>query len=292
MHHPVVSPGTPIVTRELAVVARPRRESVVNPVVTREAGRGPDLGSARESGGTRAALTGRLHVGTSGFAYEAWRNGFYPEGLSPRRMLRHYASVLRSVEINYTFRRLPSEAVIARWRHETPDGFRFTLKAHQRITHFKRLEGTADDVAELVLATAGLGDRLGAILFQLPPTLQYEPERLERFLGELPAGPRFAMEFRHESWSAPQVREALAAHGVALCGAETDAAALAEIPVTAEHVYLRLRRTSYTARALAAWARRIRPLLGEGHDVFCFFKHEDGGLGPAYAQALCKRLAP
>jgi uncharacterized protein YecE (DUF72 family) len=250
------------------------------------------MGSARASGGTRAALTGRLHVGTSGFAYEAWRNGFYPEGLSPRRMLRHYASVLPSVEINYTFRRLPSEAVIARWRHETPDGFRFTLKAHRRITHFKRLEGAGDDVAELVRTTAGLGDRLGAILFQLPATFHYEPGPLERFLEGLPAGPRFAIEFRHESWSAPRVREALEAHGVALCGAETDATGLAEIPVTAGHVYLRLRRTNYPARALAAWARRIRPLLAEGHDVFCYFKHEDGGLGPACAQELQKRLVP
>ena len=260
----------------------------------------PDIGpnAATRVGTTRkdvdvkaATAVGTLHVGTSGFAYEAWRNGFYPEGLSPRRMLRHYASVLRSVEINYTFRRLPSEAVVARWRAETPERFRFTLKAHQRITHFKRLEGTAPDVAELVTAAAGLGGRLGAILFQLPPTLHYEPERLERFLGELPADPRFAMEFRHESWSAPEVQEALAAHGVALCGAETEAAALAEIPVTAGHVYLRLRRGHYPPRALAAWARRIRPLLGEGHDVFCYFKHEDGALGAAYAQALRKRLS-
>lgn len=237
-----------------------------------------------------ATPVGTLHVGTSGFAYEAWRDGFYPAGLSPRRMLRHYASVLRSVEINYTFRRFPSEAVIARWGAETPDGFRFTLKAHQRITHFKRLEGVGDDVSGFVRATSGLGERLGAILFQLPPTLGYEPGRLERFLEGLPAGLRYAMELRHESWSAPEVPQALAARGVALCGADTDAEALGDIPVTAGHVYLRLRKEDYPAAALAAWAGRIRPLLADGHDVYCYFKHEDGGVGPAYAQALRNHL--
>jgi len=237
---------------------------------------------------------GTPYVGTSGFAYEEWRNDFYPEGLSPRRMLRHYASVLASVEINYTFRRLPSEAVIARWRAETPAEFRFTLKAYQRITHYKRLEGTAGDVAELVGAATGLGDRLGTILFQLPPTLKFEPTRLERFLAELPEGPgspRYALEVRHASWAVPEVAQALSARGVALCGSETEAAALADIPVTAGHVYLRLRRESYSARALAAWARRIRPLLDEGRDVFCYFKHEGGGAGAAYALGLRKRLA-
>jgi uncharacterized protein YecE (DUF72 family) len=180
--------------------------------------------------------------------------------------------------------------VVARWRRESPDGFRFTLKAHQRITHFKRLEGAAEDVAALVGAAAGLGDRLGSILFQLPPTFRHDSGRLERFLDELPPGPRYAMEFRHPSWGAPDVREALTARGVALCGVDTDAATLAEVPVTAGHVYLRLRREEYTARALGAWARRIRPLLAEGCDVFCYFKHEDGGRGPAYALALRKSV--
>jgi uncharacterized protein YecE (DUF72 family) len=237
---------------------------------------------------------GTPYVGTSGFAYEEWRNDFYPEGLSPRHMLRHYASMLPSVEINYTFRRDPSEAMIARWRAETPAGFRFTLKANQRITHYKRLAGTAADVAELVRVTAGLGDRLGTILFQLPPTLRYEPARLERFLAELPDGPngpRYALEVRHASWAVPEVAQALSARGVALCGSESETAALAEIPVTAGHVYLRLRRQDYSARALSAWARRIRPLLDESRDVFCYFKHEGGGLGAAYALALRRRLA-
>lgn len=239
-------------------------------------------------------MRGRLHVGTSGFAFEAWRGIFYPAGLPPRRMLRHYASVLPSVEVNYTFRRLPSEAVVARWRDETPDSFRFTLKAHQRITHRRRLAGTEDDVAELLAAAAPLGDRLGAVLFQLPPTLRRDGDVLEAFLAGLPTSglPRFAMEFRHPSWDDPAVDDALARHGVARCGADTDAARLGGVPLTARHAYLRLRRERYSERALGTWARRIRPLLVEGRDVFCYFKHEDGGLGPAYAQGLVRRLGP
>jgi uncharacterized protein YecE (DUF72 family) len=231
-------------------------------------------------------VAGTLHVGTSGYVFDQWKGVFYPEGLPPRRWLGYYASVLSSVEINYTFRRIPSEDVVARWRDETPPHFRFTLKAHQRITHYKRLEGTQEHVAELVKAVAPLGDRLGTILFQLPPNLKYDPGRLGRFLDELPPGPRYAMEFRHESWSVPAVGEALAAHGVAVCGADTDAATLGQIPVTAGHVYLRLRKEAYSGRAITAWRRQIRPLLAEGRDVFCYFKHEDGGKGPVWAQAL------
>jgi uncharacterized protein YecE (DUF72 family) len=237
-------------------------------------------------------VTGTCFAGTSGFAYEAWRGTFYPEGLPARRMLRHYASVLPSVEVNYTFRRIPSEAVVARWAADTPESFRFALKAHQRITHFKRLEGTAGDVAELVRVAAPLGPRLGAILFQLPPTLPFGADLLRGFLRQLPeASPegiplRYAIEFRHDSWNTPAVGELLGERGVALCGVETDAARLEAVPVTARHAYLRLRRETYSGRALLACARRIRPLLAEGRDVFCYFKHEDGGRGPVYASRL------
>ncbi|MGH2687230.1 MAG: DUF72 domain-containing protein [Actinomycetota bacterium] len=231
-------------------------------------------------------MAGTLYTGTSGYVFDQWKGVFYPEGLSPKRWLTWYASVLPSVEINYTFRRVPSEDVVARWRDQTPPHFRFTLKAHQRITHYRRLEGAGEYVDELVRAAAPLGERLGIILFQLPPNLKYEADRLAGFLRELPSGPRYAMEFRHDSWYAPEVDEALAAHGVARCGADTDAVALEAIPVTAGHVYLRFRREAYTDRSIASWRRRIRPLLAEGRDVFCYFKHEDGGKGPVWARAL------
>ncbi|HEX4865072.1 MAG TPA: DUF72 domain-containing protein [Acidimicrobiales bacterium] len=238
---------------------------------------------------------GSLYVGTSGFAYDHWREGFYPEGLPAKHMLRHYATVLPSVEINYTFRRDVSEAVVARWRDDTPADVRFTLKAHQRITHYRRL-GDTDALAAFLTATAPLGERLGTILFQLPPNFRYDRDRLQGFLSQLPhrpedsSGPRYALEVRHESWAVPEVTELLSARGVALVGSDTDAVELAGIPVTARHVYLRLRRETYSTRALAAWARRIRPLLEEGRDVFCYFKHEGGPEGPGYALDLRKRL--
>lgn len=237
---------------------------------------------------------GSLYVGTSGFAYEQWRNGFYPEGLPPRNMLRHYASLLPSVEINYTFRRDVSEAVVARWRADTPDDFRFTLKAHQRITHYRRLDGTGDLIAAFLTATAGLGERLGTVLFQLPPNFRYDRTRLEGFVSQLPdnpAGPRYALEVRHESWAVPEMTQILSERGIALCGSDTETAALTDIPVTAPHVYLRLRRETYSARALGTLARRIRPVLDEGRDVFCYFKHEGGVEGPTYALTLRKRLS-
>ncbi|MEA2590409.1 MAG: hypothetical protein QOD62_240 [Actinomycetota bacterium] len=235
---------------------------------------------------TPAAAPGTLYAGTSGFAYQEWKGPFYPADLPAKKMLSHYASVLPSVEINYTFRRLPSDAVLEGWRSQTPEGFRLTLKAPQRITHIRRLVGAAGDVDEFVRKALSLGDRLGVVLFQLPPTLVYSRELLEGFLSSLPPVVRAAMEFRHESWGDPEVAKLLEAHGVAVCAADTDAKALASIEVTAPHVYLRLRKVDYGADEIAAWGARVRALLDEGRDVYCYFKHEGGGVGPAYAKAL------
>lgn len=223
-------------------------------------------------------------VGTSGFAYGEWRGGFYPEGLPSARMLAHYSTRLPSVEINYTFRHQPTEAVLESWRSQTAGGFRVSLKAHQRITHRKRLRDVQEEVDELVRRARLLGERLGAILFQLPPTLAFEPVLVGGFLTGLPPVARYAVEPRHPSWT--EAATLLADHGVALCLADTDARPLGEVPVTAPHAYLRLRRDDYREDAIAAWAKRISGVLADGRDVYCYLKHEGGGSAPAYALAL------
>ncbi|HLF70381.1 MAG TPA: DUF72 domain-containing protein [Actinomycetota bacterium] len=235
-------------------------------------------------------MSGRLLVGTSGFAYKEWKGNFYPEGTSDRKMLNYYSSRLGTVEINYTFRRLPSESTIEGWRSQTEEGFRFTLKAHQRITHYMRLREVDEQVSEFVGRAKLLGDRLGTILFQLPPNMSYSREVLEHFLHCLPPSVRYAMEFRHASWDVAEVKDLLGAAGVALCGADTDEAALDEVPVLAPYVYLRLRKEDYSPDELTAWAGKIKPVLDEGVDVYCYFKHEGGGVGPQLALGLLGRI--
>lgn len=232
------------------------------------------------------AERGRLFVGTSGFAFKEWKGPFYPEGTPDKRMLSYYSSRLGSVEINYTFRRMPAVTTLEAWKEQSSDGFRFTLKAPQRITHFKRLMDAEEDVAEFVRRARLLGDRLGTILFQLPPNFRYEREKLETFVAALPPVARYAMEFRHESFRADEPKQVLASHAVAYCGADTDELALGEIPVTAPHVYLRLRREEYRDQDLKSWSERVVRVLEDGKDVYCYFKHEGGGVGPAYALAV------
>jgi uncharacterized protein YecE (DUF72 family) len=231
-------------------------------------------------------MDGRLFLGTSGFAYDEWRHGvFYPRGLPASGMLAHYATVFRSVEINYTFRKVPSETTIASWRAQTPPGFRFTLKANQRITHGKRLRAVGPELAAFLELAAGLGERLGPILFQTPPNLIYDQQLFEQFAGALPPGLAAAMEFRHESWR--QAWPLLAERGIARCVADTDdAVAMPEQLTWRPFGYLRLRRTAYDDADLAIWAERIHSALAAGGDVYCYFKHEDSAAGPRMAQRL------
>jgi len=233
------------------------------------------------------AVAGTLHLGTSGFAYDEWAHGvFYPEGLKQKERLTYYSSQLSSVEINYTFRRFPLEKTLATWREQAAEGFTFTLKANQRITHFKRLADTDEDVRDFLKAGQGLGDKLGCVLFQCPPSLLYDRALIESFVGYLPPGPpRFAMEFRHPSWV--EARELLLDQGVAWCVAETDDRDPKPEDLSWEPVgYLRLRKTEYTDEELTTWAERIGPALGAGADVFCYFKHEDEGASPKMAKRL------
>lgn len=227
--------------------------------------------------------SGNLFVGTSGFAYKEWKGDFYPEKTPDRQMLAFYSSQLPSVEINYTFRRLPAETTCEGWRIQAAEGFRITLKAPQRITHMKRLVDTSVEVDEFIRRGRLLGDKLGAILFQLPPNFKYERERLANFLTTLPPVCPYAMEFRHESWQDPEVHELLGSNNVAICSAETEEKALSSIPITAPHAYLRLRKEIYTDEELILWAKRLSEVREGGTDVYCYFKHEGGGVGPRYA---------
>jgi uncharacterized protein YecE (DUF72 family) len=231
-----------------------------------------------------------LYIGTSGFAYKEWKGPFYPEDLKDQDMLAFYAGRFRSVEINYTFRRSPSPKTLETWKERTPPEFRLGLKAHQRITHTLRLRDADTPVSEFLDRVKVLGDRLGPILFQCPPTLQFDRGLIESFVGYLPPTFRYAMEFRHESWAA--ARDLLAGQGVAWCVAETEETTDARDAFTAEPFgYLRLRRENYSEEELGAWAEAVGAAVSEGRDVYCYLKHEEKGAGPKYAEALSRLLA-
>jgi uncharacterized protein YecE (DUF72 family) len=235
-------------------------------------------------------MEGRFHLGTSGFSYDEWRHDvFYPEGLKKDDMLTYYSEHLSSVEINYSFRRFPTEKTLTNWRERARDGFVFTLKANQRITHFKRLADADEDVRDFLTVGRALGDRLGCVLFQCPPSLKYDRGLIESFVAYLPPPgdgvPRFAMEFRDDSWR--EARDLLRSQGVAWCVAETDDKDPSPEDLSWEPAgYLRLRKTEYSDEELAAWAKRIGPALEAGAEVFCYFKHEDEGASPKMAKRL------
>lgn len=224
----------------------------------------------------------RCHAGTSGFSYDAWKGPFYPEGLKAKDMLAFYASRLETVEINNTFYRLPRASVLEGWAAQVPETFRFVIKASQRITHQARLQGTKETVDYLWQACSALGARLGPILFQLPPNLRADVERLKRFTSELPAGLRAVFEFRHPSWEAAEVHEVLRQAQAALCLSEReDNDADPALVPTADFGYLRLRKPSYSEADLASWVERVRSQPWQ--EVFVFFKHEDEGIAPRLA---------
>ena len=223
----------------------------------------------------------RLWTGTSGFSYKEWKGSFYPDELPANRMLEYYSRRLSSVEINNTFYRLPRAEMLEKWAAQVPEDFAFVLKASRRITHMARLKDAGDPLEYLARTAVGaLGDRLGPILFQLPPYLRMDVARLRDFLAIVPEDVRAAFEFRHESWFVSDVYQALADHGAALVIADTGDG---EAPVveTASFGYARLRRPGYGEADLAEWAATLR--RPAWRDVFVFFKHEDEGAGPRMA---------
>jgi uncharacterized protein YecE (DUF72 family) len=223
-----------------------------------------------------------LRTGTSGFSYKEWKGSFYPEDLAADGMLAYYAGRLAAVEINNTFYRMPRAETLAAWRGSVPPSFRFAIKAPQRITHRARLADCQDSVDLLWQACGALGDQLGPLLFQLPPFLRLDLERLRAFLAGLPAGCRAAFEFR--------VHAALSEARAALCVADVDGADPPELVATADWGYLRLRREGYTAEELDRWGARLLR-VPRWREAFVFFKHEDGATGPRLAREFAQRFA-
>ncbi len=233
-------------------------------------------------------------AGTSGYSYKAWKGSFYPDDLADADMLRYYATRLPAVEINNTFYRMPRSSVLESWAAAVPDHFRFVIKASRRITHQHRLKDAAEPTRYLTERLQLLGDKLGAVLFQLPPNLRCDGDRLAAFLALLPARLPSAFEFRHPSWQDPAIHDLLRDAGAALCIADadgdTDGNGEPALIATTSWLYLRLRREHYPPGALRRWRARGEA-TGAEHG-FVFFKHEDAGAGPALASRFLELGSP
>ncbi len=227
-------------------------------------------------------------IGTSGFQYAEWKGPFYPEDLAASKMLPFFAERLHTTEINYTFRRIPSQKTIENWKRLTPENFRFALKAPQRITHFAKLRDCQDTLAFFCQSVAQLGDRLGPVLFQLPPSFKKDADLLASFLRELPEI-RAAFEFRHESWLDEEIYALLRASRVALCLADTETFST-PVVATAPYGYLRLRRPDYGPAEVARWSALVREQSPHWEDAFIYFKHEESGMGPKLALEMVEQL--
>jgi uncharacterized protein YecE (DUF72 family) len=247
---------------------------------------------------TAAAAAGtRIFAGTSGWAYPTWKPDFYPDRTAAKRFLEFYSRKLSSVEVNYTFRAVPTAAMLEGWLASTPDFFRFSFKAPQRVTHIKRLTNCESDVAYFVsvLEPVRQAGKLGLLLFQLPPNLQADAARLENFLS-MPAlsgtgAPSIAFEFRHPSWFSEEIYAILRSHKAALCIAESDDLATPEVHTAEDFTSFRLRRTgAYTPEEIAAFVERFAVLAAD-RDVYIYFKHEDEPTGALNAVAFLEGIA-
>jgi uncharacterized protein YecE (DUF72 family) len=233
----------------------------------------------------------QLYAGTSGWAYPSWKPDFYPEKLAQAKFLPFYATKLNAVEVNFTFRQLLKETTAQKWIAATPAGFQLSVKAHQVITHIKRLQKTEDFIPRFLstlqpIAQAG---KLGPLLFQLPPSMKADSALLEDFLATLPRGVPSAFEFRHASWFEDSIFEILKKHNRALCVAETEKRVTPDV-VTAEFCYYRYRKPTYTSEERQAMIARIREHLSAGRNVFAYFKHEETPQGALYAVEVLKEF--
>lgn len=230
-----------------------------------------------------------IWVGTSGYNYPEWKGGFYPPKLPATQMLSYYAQRLSTVEINYTYYRAPNAKVLESWNVATPEKFRLTLKAPKRITHDARLKDCADHVRYFTETAAKLGPKLGALLFQLPPSLKMDLARFDTFLEAFPPDTCAAFEFRHGSWLNDEVYARLRARNLALCVADSEN--LWTPPeITANYAYFRLRDEGYTPDDIARWAQTIQDKTSGCRDVYVYFKHEEVGKGPEFARVLMDAL--
>jgi uncharacterized protein YecE (DUF72 family) len=228
-------------------------------------------------------------IGTSGYNYPEWKGNFYPADLPAAKMLPYYAARFPTVEINYTFYRMPNEKLVSGWAAQTPSPYKLTLKAPRRITHDSRLRDCGDLVRGFCSVAGTLEDKLGALLFQLPPNAKKDLALFDAFLDELPPKVRAAFEFRHPSWLDDEVFERLSRRNLALCIADSEKLST-PVRITADYAYFRLRDEGYGPDDIARWADTIAREAGQCHDTFVYFKHEEEGKGPEFASMLIERL--
>ena len=228
-------------------------------------------------------------VGTSGYNYPEWKGSFYPEKLPTTKMLPYYAERFPTVEINYTYYRMPNQKTLDGWNEATPENFKLTLKAPKRITHDARLKGCEDSVTYFTQIAAKIGPKLGALLFQLPPSFKKDLALFDTFLECLPAGTRAAFEFRHGSWLCDEIYTRLKERNLALCIADNENF-WTPVEITADFGYFRLRDEGYTPEDIERWAHDIRDKTSTCTDVYVYFKHEEEGKGPEFARLFINAL--
>ena len=230
-----------------------------------------------------------LWIGTSGFQYAEWKGTFYPETMPAAKMLPYYAERLTTTEINYSFHRIPSAKTIEGWYQATPERFKFSLKAPQKVTHFAKLRNCGDTLRFFHSVICDLETKLGCVLFQLPPALKKDAALLGAFLADVPDGMRCAFEFRHDSWFDDETFALLRGKNLALCIADSEKLATPNV-ATADYGYLRLRREDYSESDVARWADAVKARSNEWSDAFVYFKHEESGIGPKLATQMMELL--
>jgi Uncharacterized conserved protein len=230
-----------------------------------------------------------IWIGTSGFQYDEWKGTFYPATLSKAKMLSYYAGHFSTTEVNYSFRRIPSLTTIEKWNRETPSMFQFTFKAPQEITHFRKLRDCGPILNAFADVIQTLDQKLGVVLFQLPPTFERDDVVLGEFLNNIPKGLKSAFEFRHKSWLSDDTFSQLEKAGAAVCIADTEDLST-PVVFTAPYSYFRLRRTDYKKADIERWAKVIQERQSTDGDAYVYFKHEEAGVGPQFGKQLQQLL--